>query len=472
MMKKSEIQYSISSEKPTAPAPFSYPENFFSLTPDEKYEVFCNISMTANGKTFISQEVAENFQRCAQRWMDVIALKEPDRVPAMLIAEGAVADYSGITQADIFYSPEKLAQASIKFQEDFQPDHSIAVLPMSGRALDLIGYTPARWPGSSRPNALPENMHFQYVEHEYMPAEDYDQLIANPDGYMLRTYIPRAFENLKGFEILPSLYHLVEITGPTSVLAPMAMGPLRDSLEKMLKAANIVMEELMPTTLAGLQITWQWGAPGVMGGITFAPFDIIGDTMRGTRGIMLDMYNHPDKLIAACEAITPISIKMAVESSMASGNPYIIIPLHKGADGFMSNEQFEKFYWPSLKAQLLGIIEAGLVPIPFVEGSYNQRLDIIAESGLPAGKTAWMFDKTDMKAAKKKIGSWACIGGNVPTSLFLTSTSQEMEDYCKNLIDIAAPGGGFFLAPGASVDHTKFENVHAFINSPKKYGVY
>ena len=471
-MKNSDIQYSISSKKPTAPVPFSYPENFHSMTPDEKYEVFCNISMTTKGKTFASREVAETFQRRAQRWMDIVALKEPDRVPALLVAEGAVAEYAGITQADIFYSPEKLAQASLKFQEDFQPDYSMAVLPMSGRVLDLIGYTLARWPGSSRPNALPENIHFQYVEGEYMPAEDYDQLIANPDGYMLRTFIPRAFENLKGFELLPNLYNLVEITGVTGVLASMAMGPLRDSLERMLKAADMVMEEMMPTTLSGLQITWQWGAPGVMGGITFTPFDIIGDTMRGTRGIMLDMYHHPDKLIAACEAITPFSIQMATQSSMMSGNPYIIIPLHKGADGFMSNEQFEKFYWPTFKAQLLGIIEAGLIPIPFVEGSYNQRLDIIAESGLPAGKTAWMFDQSDMKAVKKKFGSWACIGGNVPASLFATGTAQEMEDYCKNLMDIAAPGGGFFLAPGAVVDHAKIENVHAFINSTKKYGVY
>jgi len=232
------------------------------------------------------------------------------------------------------------------------------------------------------------------------------------------------------------------------------------------------MEEMVPVMAAGIEIIWRWGAPSTMGGITFAPFDIIGDTMRGTRGIMLDMYQHPGKLIAACEAITPFSIEMAVQSSMATGNPYITIPLHKGADGFMSNEQFEKFYWPTLKAQLLGIIEAGLVPIPFVEGSYNQRLDIIAESGLPAGKTAWMFDQSDMKAVKKKFGSWACIGGNVPASLFATGTPQEMEDYCKKLMDVAAPGGGFFLAPGAVVDNAKFENVYAFINSPKKYGVY
>jgi len=471
-MKKSDIQYSISSKKPTAPAPVSYPESFPSMTPDEKYAVFCNISMTPKGKTFASREVAETFQRRAQRWMDIIALKEPDRVPALLVAEGAVAQYAGITQADIFYSPDKLAQASLKFQKDFQPDYSMTLFPMSGRTLDLIGYKLAHWPGSSRPDALPENIHFQYAEGEYMPAEDYDKLIANPEGYMLRSFIPKAFENLKGFALLPNLYNLVEITGVSTVLASMAMGPLRDSLERVLKAASMVMEEMMPAMAAGLEITWQWGAPSVVGGITFAPFDIIGDTMRGTRGIMLDMYQRPDKLIAACEAITPFSIEIAVQSAMASGNPYIVIPLHKGADGFMSNEQFEKFYWPTLKAQLLGIIEAGLVPVPFVEGSYNQRLDIIAESGLPAGKTAWMFDQSDMKAVKKKFGSWACIGGNVPASLFATGTPQEMEDYCKKLMDIAAPGGGFFLAPGAVVDHAKFENVHAFINSPKKHGVY
>ena len=33
--------------------------------------------------------------------------------------------------------------------------------------------------------------------------------------------------------------------------------------------------------------------------------------------------------------------------------------MHRGADGFMSDEQLERFYWPTLKAVLLGLIEAG-----------------------------------------------------------------------------------------------------------------
>jgi uroporphyrinogen-III decarboxylase len=163
---------------------------------------------------------------------------------------------------------------------------------------------------------------------------------------------------------------------------------------------------------------------------------------------------------------------MATQAALASGNPYIGIPLHKGADGFMSKEQFAKFYWPSFKALLLGLIEAGLIPSPFVEGSYNQRLDIIAESGLPAGHSIWMFDKTDMVEVKKKFGSWACFGGNVPGSLLKAGTPQEIEDYVKNLIDDVAQDGGYILANGAVLDDSTAENVHAMIETGKKYGVY
>ena len=33
------------------------------------------------------------------------------------------------------------------------------------------------------------------------------------------------------------------------------------------------------------------------------PFDAIGDTLRGTRGIVMDMYRQPEKLLQAMEAI-------------------------------------------------------------------------------------------------------------------------------------------------------------------------
>ena len=93
--------------------------------------------------------------------------------------------------------------------------------------------------------------------------------------------------------------------------------------------------------------------------------DAIGDTLRGTKGIMLDMYRQPDKLLEALEAITPILIKMGISYTTASGNPMVLIPIHKGADGFLSDEQFKNFYWSSFRKLLVGLVEEGRVPCVF-----------------------------------------------------------------------------------------------------------
>ena len=80
-----------------------------------------------------------------------------------------------------------------------------------------------------------------------------------------------------------------------------------------------------------------------------APFDFIGDSLRGTQGVILDMYRQPDKLLAAIDLITPIVIKHGIDTCNTTGGVMVHFPLHKGDDTFMSDKQFEKFYWPSLK---------------------------------------------------------------------------------------------------------------------------
>ena len=84
------------------------------------------------------------------------------------------------------------------------------------------------------------------------------------------------------------------------------------------------------------------------GGGSHAPFDMIGDFIRGTRGIMVDMFRRPDKLIAAMEKVAPMLIEMGT-CAKKTGNPFVSILLHKGADGFMSTEPYKTFYWPTLK---------------------------------------------------------------------------------------------------------------------------
>ena len=271
---------------------------------------------------------------------------------------------------------------------------------------------------------------------------------------------------------MPTFYNGMEFPTVISLAGAVASPQIREAFEAFLEAGQIADQFMSTAAKINDEVVGNMGIPSTMGGFWKVPYDIIGDTMRGTRGIMLDVYRQPDKVLAASERLVPISVRLGIEGANMSGIPLVMGVLHKGDDTFMSEAQFRKFYWPYFKQVMEGLLNEGIVPSAFVEGQYNTRLDIIAESGLPAGKTFWLFDKTDMLAVKKKFGSWACFGGNVPTSMFLASTPQEIKNYCKNLIETVGQDGGYFLAPGADIDVAKEENVRAFIEAAREYGVY
>jgi uroporphyrinogen-III decarboxylase len=148
-----------------------------------------------------------------------------------------------------------------------------------------------------------------------------------------------------------------------------------------------------------------------------------------------------------------------------TGAVAIILPLHKGADGFMSDSQFEKFYWPTLKKVLLGLAEEGILSYCFAEGTYNTRLETI--SHFPTGMVAWYFDQTDMHKAKDILGGKACILGNVPTSLMAAGSPDQVRAYCQDLIEYCGKDGGFILANGAGVETTNDDNIRAMLDSVK-----
>ena len=254
-----------------------------------------------------------------------------------------------------------------------------------------------------------------------------------------------------------------------TALLPFGMPQVQQALKALMEAGEEAGRWMQAMGGLGAQVR-ALGITDWAGGAAKAPFDAIGDTLRGTTGMMMDMYRHADELIETCERFVPLMVDMAVSAANQTGVPLIFMPLHKGADGFMSNKQFEKFYWPTLKAVMLGIVEEGCIPIMFAEGSYEQRLEIIAD--FPPGKCVWWFDQTDMKRAKEVMGDVSCIAGNVGTALMAAGTPDEVKAYCKELIETAGEDGGFILTNGCGVDHARPENVKALMEAGLEYGQY
>jgi hypothetical protein len=419
------------------------------------------------GKTGMAKKAGELFRERTRRVEDAIQLKVPDRVPFLPAFSFFPAKYAGISFEEAMYDYDKLAEISRKAVIDFEPD--MYMNPFSqvalGPLMEVFDYKQVRWPG----HGVSPNYTYQFVEEEYMKADEYDAFLFDPTDYILRTYLPRICGALEPLGRLPPLagQQYFRLLIGTAVLAEPEVAGAIETLLKGGTEANRMRSKM----IAFVKEMAELGFPSQFGAVAYAPFDCIGDFFRGTRGVMLDMYRNRDKLIAATEKILAVLSSSVIAAAQSSGVPRVFMPLHKGAQGFMSLEQFNTFYWPSLRQLMLTLIEAGLTPCPLFEADYTDRLEIIRD--IPAGKAIYWFENTDIFKAKEVLGSHICIRGNVPAPLLCTGTPQQVRDYCKKLIDVVGRGGGFIMDGGIGIpDEARPENVRAMADFTRQYGVY
>ena len=435
------------------------------MSPGQKREARFRRWLDAPGVTFSTPQAQKAYQERVTRFIRVFKLQQPDRVPCILPTGFFAASYAGSNLGRVMYDYDELRRAWLKFLHDFEGDTYFGpgMVP-PGRALEALDYRLYKWPGHG---LSPDTLSYQAVEGEWMKADEYDALIKDPSNFWLRIYLPRIFGAFKAFTQIPPLGSFEEIAMMN--LVPFGLPEVQAGLRALLDAGR---ESLAWIGVVGevSRQALEAGYPGIMGGFAKAPFDTLGDTLRGTQGIMMDMFQRPEKLHEAMARIAPLTIDNAIAAANAFGVPVTMIPLHKGADGFMSRQQYETFYWPSLRQVVMALIEEGITPVLFAEGSYNSRLDIIKD--LPRGKAAWYFDQTDMAQAKKILGDVCCLMGNVPTSLLMTGKPAEVKDHCRRLIEVCGRGGGYVLAGGANIDAGNPDNLRAMMDAAKEYGQY
>jgi hypothetical protein len=367
---------------------------------------------------------------------------------------------------EAMYDYDVLQDIWEKFYIDFAPDAYNApsnIVP--GRALDILDFKLYEWPG----RGVPKDSEYQFVEEEYMKREEYQDLIDDPTAFFLSKFFPRIFGTLKPFEGLPLFPPVNELPSVPPAIMPFGTEAMKTAFDALNQAGEETLRWRTKLGEFNGRIMAR-GFPSFNGGGTKAPFDVVGDSLRGTKGIMLDMFKCPDELKEACERLTPIMVKSGVAACRANGHIMPFIPLHKGADGFLSDEMFKTFYWPTLRKLIIGLVNEGMVPLLFAEGGYNQRLEVISD--IPKGKTVWWFDRTDMARAKETVGKVSCIAGNFPLSLLCTASPDEIRKYCESLIETMGSDGGFIFSTGAGMQGAKAENVKAMIETMREQGVY
>jgi hypothetical protein len=440
---------------------FTRPDNWNEMSPLERRKARLD-SWQNVPVEFASPEAEANYKERIERLRKIYDMEPHDRpiADAFMGANEYAGRRSGLTGTDFVYGHEKMFGPYVDFHKEFQPDVAVGMLPYPGKSWDILDFQLYVWGGQK----LPENLVIQAVEGEYMKPEEYKDFIADPTAFWLKQYLPRAYPALAPLAMLPDFPRISESVDTIDMLLPFAMPPFQEMLQKLTEAAGELMKVLgaVGQTMGAIAAE---GFPSMGLNIVKTPFDYLGDTLRGTKGILMDMYRRPDDLLAACEAYVPVLINAIVGASDRSNAPAALYVLHKGADAFMSNEQFEKFYWPTWKQVMMALYEEGIVSYLFIEGSYNKRLEYLAE--MPEKSLVCHFDKSDMKRVKEMLSEKFIIAGNVPASLMATGTTDEVRSYCADLVE-TFDGDSYIMAHGCYFENTTDDKMRAFFDSVKK----
>ena len=319
-----------------------------------------------------------------------------------------------------------------------------------------------KWPG----HELDDDVMYQYIEGEYMTADEYDEFIFDPSDFMLRKWAPRQFSSMAGFEqfvpwrrfMWSGWMNLGFWTSP--------------EFQETLKTITAGVEEL--NKWWGSQVQY-WGelndkgCPLAFAGWDWPLFDIIGDTMRGTHQVLADMRRRPEKLHDALEVATQIFIEYG-SGAAGAPLPFCWVWGHKATREFMSDAQFSEFYWPYLKKGLLALVDKGINPVIYWEADWESRMEHIVD--VPPGKIVYHLSNTDFEKAKDMVGGNVALMGNVPNIMLLSGTPDDVRAYCKKLIDVAGKDGGFIMDTAVMLDEAKPENLKAMFDFTKEYGVY
>jgi hypothetical protein len=405
------------------------------------------------------------YEEREKRVRDAVECKEPDRIPLSTHPEMQL--YTGVSNSTAYYDPIAFKRAMRQINLDLEPDMANMGIPMSGAAMTALDLKNRLWPGGP----LPPDYDMQFVEGEWMKEDEYDMFLTDPADFVIRRYWPRMYGAMAPLAKLPPIGNLFQgFEGITPMLASPEFLKMAKAIvtagkesEKFRKVIGDAGEEL---AVLGFPALSHLGAGGIGG----APYDVVSSFLRGMRGAMIDMYRRPEKLIQLCDMILDRRIAHAVPADPKKrGNPKRSgMPLWRGDKSFMSEKQFEKFYWPGLKRAMQATIDLGFVAFPFFEAEFGNRLERLLE--LPKHKVIASIEYVDAIRAKDILKGHTCLYVRIPLSSKVWSFN-EVEEFTKGLIDKCGKGGGIMLDVRLPDKGTK-EDYQKLVNNIREYGRY
>jgi len=385
-----------------------------------------------------------------KRYVTAMRNGKPDRIPIRPFVAEFTAKYAGYTAQEVTQDYRKAFAAARKCAADFDWDAVVGnmVYVWTG-VTQAIGTKYYATPGIE----LSPNTGFQFIEppeeKAFMRPDEYDELIEDPTGFLFNVWLPRI-----SADVCPK-------GEPVS---------FRNNLS-FLKGGMAMLSYFSAFGTQAALLRKESGTVSAIAGILKAPLDILADKLRGYIGLTMDLFERPEKVLAACEALMPHLTYVALSGADPEKNLPVSIWMHRGGVPFVTREQFERFYWPTLKPIIQEIWAKGHQVLFYAEGNWSAHLESFAE--LPEASIIYHVDRDDIFRVHQVLGEKFCLSGGIPNTLLAFGTPDDVRAHCKRVIHGVARDGGYILDACAIVQNeAKVENMRAMTEFTREYGVY
>ena len=415
--------------------------------------------MENTGQTTKTPEQTAYEQR-EKRIMDAIQLKKPDRIPVTAMFSFFPARYKGIPIRKTMYDPEVMFDAWVETLTAFAPDLSENPFPMRhlGNLLETFDFKMLKWAG----HGLGDDVSYQFVDEEYMKADEYDAFLYDMTDYMMHKFWPRVFGAPGALRETCRISTMSCATTSGAFYAAPLFTDEMVAMGKMLRKAAEHTNTILSYAGKFSQTMAQKGFPANYGAATQVPFDTLGGLFARHQGAYAGHAPPSGEGPGGGGQTAAHHDPPRVSGAQRTGNPRVFIPLHKGVESFMSDAQYQKFYWPGFKALLDGLIDEGLYPCPLVEGAYDARVKYLAQ--VPSGKVCYHFENFNAPLLKEELAHVACVRGGMPLRILSTGTPDDVKAQLDKVLAEMEDVPGFMVDASTGLDEARPECVRAMFD--------
>jgi hypothetical protein len=392
----------------------------------------------------------ERYAARLKRYVAAMRCQQPDMIPIRPFVAEFTAKYCGMTSQDVSGDYEKAFLAARRCAADYDWDAVVGNMVYGWMGLvKAIGLRYYAVPGME----VPHDTAFQYLEppegEAWMRPDEYDALIADPTGYLFNVWLPRVATDV----------------------APLGQPVTFRNNMSFLKGGMAMLQYFSGFGRQAALLRSESGTVSAISGILKAPFDIIADKLRGYRGLCMDVFRQPDKVLKACDALAPHLCHVAMSGADPEKNVPIGLWMHRGCVPFVSPQQFARFYWPTLREIIEELWSHGFQTLFYAEGDWTANLASIAE--LPERSIVFHVDRSDVGEVARLLKGKFAISGGMPNDILAFGKPDDVRAAAKRLIDTLGRDGGYIMDASAIMqDDTSAENLRVMTEFTREYGVY